>query len=71
MEERRDSEVMSGALDWTLNNPKYTDSALCDEIPGMSDDWDWVLKKKLRSVSDARGKSCQSACGFGPRAPRV
>ena len=30
---------------WVLKEPRYRDSWLCDEIPGMSGAWDWELKK--------------------------
>lgn len=46
METLIDREVMSGVLDWVLNEPKYTDSALCVEIPWMSDTWDWVFVER-------------------------
>ena len=70
MDTHNDDEEMSETLDWGLKEPMYTDNTLCDEIPGMSDVWDWVLKEQPRSVSVTRTKSWEvsyTSYGFGPR----
>ena len=54
-----------------LRDEVYSTRTPRDGIVGMSTAWDYVLKETSRVASSARRKSWESACYFGPRAPRV
>jgi hypothetical protein len=62
-------EGMASAVE--LRDEVYSTLAPRDEITGMSGVWDCSLKETPRVVSSVRRKSWETACVFGPRAPRV